>query len=120
MIAHLVLFNPKPEATSSQLRSFAKAISTACREIPSITRVCVGKRIVVDAGYARNFGEKTYKYAAEFEFVDIAALREYLHHPRHQELGRMFWEICDSTAVLEVELIDGRSDQLADFLLDSQ
>ena len=29
----------------------------------------------------------------------------------------MFWELCESTTVVEVELADGKSDRLVDFLL---
>ena len=71
----------------------------------------------MDAGYARSFGEKPYNYAAIFEFTDLSALKQYLNHPLHHELGRMFWEMCESTTVVEVELADGKSDRLADFLL---
>ncbi|HKW00410.1 MAG TPA: Dabb family protein [Vicinamibacterales bacterium] len=117
MIGHLVLFNAKPEATDEQLRSFARAISEACRQIPSIQRVQIGRRVTVDAGYPRSFGEKTYNYAAVFEFRDTAALKQYLNHPLHHQLGRMFWEMCEATTVVEVELADGKSDQLVDFLL---
>lgn len=117
MIGHLVLFNAKPGATDVQLRSFARAISDACRQIPSIARIQVGRRVEIDAGYARSFGEKTYQYAAAFEFSDATALKQYLNHPLHHQLGRMFWEMCESTTVVEVELTDGRSDQLVDFLL---
>jgi hypothetical protein len=117
MIGHLVFFNAKPQATDVQLRSFARAISDACRQISSIHRVQIGRRVVVDAGYLRLFGDKTYNYAAIFEFADAAALKQYLSHPLHHELGRMFWEMCESTTVVEVELSDGKSDQLVDFLL---
>jgi len=117
MIGHLVLFNPKPDATAGQLRSFARAISEACRHIPSISHVQVGRKVVVEAGYPRSFGDKTYEYAAILRFRDAEALKEYLNHPLHHELGRMFWDVCDSTTVVEVELTDGTSDHLVDFLL---
>lgn len=117
MIGHLVLFNAKPGATDIQLRSFARTISEACRQIPAIHRVQVGRRLSVDAGYPRSFGETTYDFAAVFEFIDTAALKQYLKHPLHHELGRMFWEMCASTTVVEVELTDGKSDRLVDFLL---
>jgi stress responsive alpha/beta barrel protein len=117
MIGHLIFFNAKPQATDVQLRSFARAISEACRLIPAIHRVQIGRRAAVDAGYARSFGEKTYNYAAIFEFGDASALKQYLNHPLHHELGRMFWEMCESTTVVEVELADGKSDRLVDFLL---
>ena len=54
---------------------------------------------------ARSFGDKTYNYAAIFEFADAAALKQYLSHPLHHELGRLFWEMCESTTIVEVELV---------------
>jgi hypothetical protein len=117
MIGHLVFFNAKSGATDEQLRSFAKVISEACRQIPTIQRVQIGRRVTIEAGYARSFGDKTYDYAAIFEFSDIAALKQYLNHPLHHQLGRMFWEMCESTTVVEVDLVDGKSDRLIDFLL---
>ncbi len=51
---------PRPEATAEQLRSFARAISDSCQQIPSIARVQIGRRVEIDGGYARSFGEKTY------------------------------------------------------------
>jgi hypothetical protein len=117
MIGHLVFFNAKPEATDDHLRSFAKAISEACRQIPAIRRVQIGRGVTVDPGYARSFGDKTYNFAAIFEFNDTSALKQYLKHPLHHELGRLFWEVCESTTVVEVELADGKSDRLVDFLV---
>ena len=117
MIGHLVLFNAKPEATTAQLRSFAKSISETCRKIETIRRVQIGRRVVIDAGYPRSFGETTYRYAAVFEFEDELALKAYLNHPMHHQLGRLFWEMAESTTVVAVQLVDGKSDQLVDLLL---
>jgi len=120
MIAHIVLFNPKPGTSESELRSFAKTIADACTKIAAIERSRVGRRIELDAGYARSFGEKTYNFAAVFEFADAAALRAYLNHPAHQRLGQMFWEVCESTVVIEAAMADGRSEGIVDFLLNDQ
>jgi Stress responsive A/B Barrel Domain len=109
MIAHLVLFNPKPGASESDLRSFAKTISEACRQIGAIERSHVGKRVEIEAGYPRSFGEKTYQYIAIFEFADAEALKQYLKHPLHQRLGRLFWELCESAVVIEAAMQDGKT-----------
>src|SRR5262249_54631710 len=103
-----------------QLRSFALAISESCQQISSIQRSRIGKRVELDAGYPRAFGEKTYEYVAIFEFADASALKTYLTHPLHQRLGRMVWEMCESTVVVEAVLSDGKADGLVDFLLDNQ
>lgn len=120
MISHIVLFNPRGGVDEAQLRSFALAISESCRQIPSIERSRIGKRIELDAGYARQFGEKTYQYIAIFEFADVRALKTYLTHPLHKQLGRLFWEVCESTVVVEAVMTDGMTDGLVEFLLDNQ
>jgi hypothetical protein len=51
-------------------------------------------------------GDTTYLFAAVLEFTDQAGLIAYLQHPSHDELGRQFWEVCQSTTVIEV---DGRA-----------
>jgi hypothetical protein len=120
MIAHIVLFNPKAGVSEIAIRSFAKTIQGACRQIEAIKRSQVGRRIDIDAGYPRSFGEKTYQFVAIFEFEDPAGLREYLKHPLHKHLGKLFWEMCESTVVIDAAMADGRGEALVDFLLDDQ
>jgi hypothetical protein len=117
MIVHLVLFNPKPEASPESLRSFARTIHESCRRIPSIERVRIGRKTTFDAGYARSFGDQTYRYVAILEFGDEDGLKQYLTHPLHAELGRMFWENCESTVVVEARAMDGTADGVVEFLL---
>ena len=103
MIAHIVLFTPKPEVTTDAVRSFAQAVLDVCGSVPSIQRAMIGKAISVDPGYTRAMGHSTYKYAAVLEFAHSAALIDYLKHPDHAKLGRLFWDVCESTSVVEVE-----------------
>jgi hypothetical protein len=63
----------------------------------------IGKAVRVDPGYARSMGQTTYAYAAVLEFASSAELLGYLRHPDHARLGRLFWEMCESTVVVEVE-----------------
>jgi hypothetical protein len=78
--------------------------------------VSVGRRIDIDAGYAREFGDTTYEFAAILEFTSKAALIDYLRHPLHHELGRLFWETCQRTVIVEVELHDGRNPDVVNIL----
>jgi hypothetical protein len=105
MIAHIVLFTPKPEVAADVVRSFAQSVLDVCGSVPSIQRAMIGKAVAIDPGYQRSMGLTTYKFAAVLEFADREALLDYLKHPKHGTLGRLFWEICESTAVVEV---DGR------------
>ena len=117
MIAHLVLFTPKRDLKDGDARSFAQSIVESFRQIPTIDRAVVGRAVDVDAGYQRNFGDKTYEFAAVLEFKDKAALLGYLNHPLHKDLGALFWRHCESTVIVEVEGADARSDDAIDLLL---
>ena len=118
MIAHVVLFRPKPDVDEARLRRFIAMMASASEQIPGIERARVGRSINIDPGYSRSMGESTYPYMAILEFTSREALVAYLRHPRHGELGAMFWELCDSTVVSEVELRDFGNHELAEFLVE--
>jgi hypothetical protein len=113
--AHIVLFQPKASVAAADRAGFATSLERACREIPSVRRASVGKAAAIDAGYSRSFGD-SYEYAAVFEFDDRDGLLQYLTHPTHQELGRLFWLVCDRTAIVEVDLVDAKSVSLGKLL----
>ena len=116
MTAHIVLFQPKPAATDADRAAFSSQFSRACREIPSVRRAIVGRAASIDAGYTRSFGDGQYEFAAILEFDDRDGLIEYLQHPLHKELGRLFWLVCERTAIVEVDLWDAKNVNLADVL----
>lgn len=117
MISHLVLFTPKPGLSAGESRSFAQSIIETLRQIGSLQRATVGRAVDIDAGYQRNFGDKTYEFAAVLEFKDRAGLLSYLNHPLHKELGALFWRHCDSTVIVEIEATDAKSDDAVELLL---
>ena len=117
MIVHLVLFNPKPGIPEARRQEFAETVQRTCRQVASVKRAVIGRRTEIDAGYARAFGEKTYEYLAEMEFENQEGLDEYLNHPLHDRLGRMFWELCESTVVLECVAIDAKTEPIANILV---
>jgi len=113
VIAHIVLFQPKATATDTDRVAFARHFERACREIPSVRRAAVGKRTEIDPGYPRSFGDGNYAFAAVLEFDDRDGLIAYLQHPLHKELGRLFWLVCERTAIVEVDLADATAADLA-------
>jgi hypothetical protein len=114
--AHIVLFQPKANATDADRAAFSTMFSRACREISSVRRAIVGKAASIDAGYSRSFGDGQYEFAAVLEFEDRDGLVAYLQHPMHRELGRLFWAVCERTAIVEVDLWDARTADLTDVL----
>lgn len=113
MIQHIVLFTPKEGLSSDDRRRFAAATLDTLRACPEIDRFTVGRRVEIDAGYPRSFGDNVYEFAAVLEFRDRDALVRYLTSPRHAELGRLFWETCGRTVVMEVETVDAGVDPVA-------
>jgi len=120
VISHLVLFTPKPGLSTADSRSFAQSIVETFRHIGTLDRAVVGRRIDVEAGYERNFGDKTYEFAAVLEFKDRAGLLGYLNHPLHKELGALFWRHCESTVIVEIEAADARSNDAVELLLSAR
>ena len=116
MIAHLVLFNPKPDVDASLLLSCAQLLGRLANEVPGIQRASVGRQVDIDAGYGRPFGEKTYKLVCLLEFDDKSSLVNYLNHELHKELGRLFWEISESAVVIETEMLDARTESISRLL----
>lgn len=112
MIQHIVLFKPRPEATRGELETFITAFERACREIPGIARAIVGKDAQLGVDYAGEFADQRYKYSAVIEFADRAALFTYLQHPLHVALGRLFWQSCESTVILDAEVVDATTESL--------
>jgi len=120
VISHIVLFNPKDGLTADQYLLFAQQLRLTMSSVPSVRRATVGKTVAVDSGQTRSFGDTAYLFSAVVEFEGIPGLIEYLKHPLHQELGRLFWEYCAGTVVLEVECVDGKTSALVDLLVRDQ
>jgi hypothetical protein len=89
MIAHLVLFTPKPELSAEDRRATVLALERACVDIPEIKHARFGRRRVL--GYAYDaLATVHFEYAALLEFESETDLRTYLHHPAHVALGHHF------------------------------
>ena len=117
MVAHIVLFNPKLGLTPDQLRSFAQSVQDVTRQISTVRRALVGRAVHVVPSYPRSLGDQTYEFAAILEFDGIAELTDYLEHPSHRVLGRLFWDYCGSAVVMEAEFRDALVEDLAPALL---
>jgi hypothetical protein len=120
MISHIVLFEPKPGLADSDVRDFAQHLKSAMTAVPSVRRATVGRRVEIHSRSDRNFGDATYTFSAVVEFDDSKGLIEYLQHPKHADLGRLFWLHCARTVVLEVESVDATTDDVIDLLVGRQ
>jgi len=103
MIAHVVLFEPKATITEADRENFLDAMRTAFKEIPTVTRSMVARRLLIGAGYEAKLGDTTYSYVSVVEFDGVTGLKEYLEHPLHQRLGQLFWQYCDRTTIVDAD-----------------
>ena len=96
MIAHVVLFRPKPSMTAGQRSTMVDALRRAVDGIPEIKRFTIGKRILLNRpGYETQMAEH-YEYSAILEFDSEPDLRAYLDHPAHNELGKMLFTSAEA------------------------
>ena len=103
MIAHLVLFTPRADLSAEARRQLAASFEAALRQIPSIRRARLGKRLLHGRGY-ETLMTVDYQYAAVIEFDDQAGLKAYLEHPAHQQLGSQFFEVFEQALMYDFDL----------------
>ncbi len=103
MIAHIVLFRPRPDLSDGDRQSLADSFAAAVREIPSVRRARVGRRLTHGRGYEQTM-RANYDYAAVLEFDDRDGLLTYLEHPVHQELGERFFSAFEEALMYDYDL----------------
>lgn len=103
MIAHIVLFRPRADLSATERAAFIRAIEAASRQIPSIRRFSVGRRLLRDRPYESAMG-RDYPYAAVIEFDDLEGLSAYLDHPAHEEIARLWATTGAETLVYDYEM----------------
>ena len=105
MIAHVVLFKPRADLSPEARHRLVESFEAALRQIPSIRRARVGKRILHGRGY-ETLMTVDYQYAAVIEFDDAAGLNGYLEHPVHERLAAQFFETFEQALIYDFELTD--------------
>ena len=106
MIAHVILFRPKPELSAADRGAIIEALTTAVSAIPTIRRCRVGRRIRHGLpGYEQAMGED-YEFIVMIEVEDVAALKAYLQHPSHASLGRHFTQSAAAALAYDYEIVE--------------
>ena len=106
MIAHIVLFKPRADLSADTRQRLAEFFEAALRQIPSIRRARVGKRITHGRGYEALM-TIDYQYAAVLEFDDVAGLKAYLEHRAHEQLGSQFFDVFEEALMYDFDLAEG-------------
>ena len=106
MIAHIVLFRPRPGLDANTRRGLVQAFSDALSEIGSIKQARIGRRTMHGRPYEQLMREN-YTHAAILEFDDLAGLRAYLEHPSHEALAARFFACFEQALMYDFELHEG-------------
>jgi hypothetical protein len=103
MIAHVVLFRPRPDLSMADRRALIDTWAKALRDIPSIRRAMVGRRIRIGRAYEEMI-RTDLPYAAILEFDDADAVRAYLDHPAHAGIATRFFAAIADTLIYDFEV----------------
>jgi hypothetical protein len=90
VIAHIVLFEPRPDLSDADRHELYEGLRAAARDIPAIRRLRVGPRVTHGLPGYEQMMRDAYSFAAVIEFENLDDLRAYLVHPAHERIGRHF------------------------------
>jgi hypothetical protein len=106
MIAHVILFKPKPELTADDRQAVLSALRAAASSIPTIRRMQIGRRVRHGwPGYEQMMREDL-EYLVIVEFDDVEGLTAYLAHPQHQAIGQHFTRSAAAALAYDYKLED--------------
>jgi hypothetical protein len=106
MIAHVVLFAPKPDLADADRQKVLDALTAAASEIPSIRRFRIGRRVRHGLPGYEQAMKIDFEYVALIEFDDEAGLRAYLQHPSHSVAGAHFTASSVAALAYDYEIAD--------------
>jgi Stress responsive A/B Barrel Domain len=105
VIAHVVLYELRPDLTLEDREAFNRALEAALAVIPFIRRSCFGRRRTFGLSYERAMNT-TFEFFALLEFDNAHTLQQYLEHAAHITLGTLFWSSTARTLVFDYEIPD--------------
>ena len=106
MIAHVILFRPRPDLAPDERAAILKTLVAAAEDIPGVQRFRVGRRVRHGLpGYEQAMPED-FAFLVMIEVDDMAALKGYLAHPSHAAFGRHFTQSAAAALAYDYELVD--------------
>src|ERR1051326_4383162 len=100
MLAHVLVFRVREDVPPAERAALIDAWATALRDIPSIRRAHVGKRVRIGREYEQMM-RTDYPYAAIIEFDNEAGLRAYLDHPAHADMANRFFAVLTDVLIYD-------------------
>ncbi len=105
MIAHVILFQPRPDLTAEERQAVLGALSSATRGIPAVRSCRIGRRIKHGLpGYEQAMAQD-FEYLVILEFDAVEGLREYLTHSVHESIGQFFTTAAAAALAYDYELV---------------
>ena len=106
MIAHVVLFEPRPDLPVEDRTRVFEDLRLAATTIPTVRRFRVGRRVRHGLPGYEAAMTASYSYAVIVEFDDRAGLEEYLRHPSHHAIGAHFVQSASQAIAYDYEVSD--------------
>jgi hypothetical protein len=106
VIAHIILFKPRPDLTDGQKQIILEAFADAARRIPAVKRCRVGRRVTHGLPGYETAMREGFEYAAVVEFDDLDGLKAYLTDAAHAAVGRYFTTAAQNALAYDYELVD--------------
>ena len=100
------MFKPRAGLPTRQRQALAEALTAAIRDIPSVRRARVGRRVTHGRPYEQLM-QVDYEYAALLEFDDLDGLKAYLTHPAHEALAARFFESFSEALMYDYDFAEG-------------
>jgi hypothetical protein len=106
MIAHVILFKPRPGLGAAERGAVLQTLTAASRDIPAIRSFRVGKRVRHGLpGYEQAMSED-FEFLVLIEVDDLDALKAYLTHPSHDAFGAHFTASSAAALAYDYEVAD--------------
>lgn len=105
MIAHVILFEPRPDLTPSDRSEIAAALGRAAAAAPTVRSCRIGRRVKHGLPGYEQAMTQDFQFAAILEFDDVDGLREYLRHPAHAGIGAHFTSAAAAALAYDYEIV---------------
>jgi hypothetical protein len=99
VIRHIVLFNPRQDATSEEIDAVLRAAAAMPGQVPGIRDFAVGESFEM-------VQPPRYRFALTMEFGDEATARAYVAHPVHQRFRELLVPLCEERQATTLRDLD--------------
>ena len=88
MVTHVVLLQPRPEATAEEMQAALSHVEALQRAIPGIVDVQTGENLSAN--------QQGYTYGFVMRFSDMEHFKGYAPHPSHRVVSDELLRLCSS------------------------